>query len=80
MAFLPYFHNQCIKIKNKEERGRGMSSFINPMEDFCAKELFENEKVRTYFISDILDIPLESIKSTKIINPFLRKVIKTGNS
>lgn len=41
--------------------------------DFCAKELFENEVVRKYFISDVLQIPPQTIQSVKIRNPFLRK-------
>ena len=45
--------------------------------DFCAKEVFDNEIVRKHFLSDVLGIPLESIKSARIINPFLWKRYKS---
>lgn len=41
--------------------------------DEAFKELFANERVRRQFIADVLDIPVESIKSAKLVNPFLRK-------
>lgn len=44
--------------------------------DFCIKEVMENETVRTHFISDVLAIPLEDIKSVRMINPFLWKRYK----
>ncbi len=44
--------------------------------DFCVKEVMENETVRKYFISDVLDIPLMDIKSVRILNPFLWKRYK----
>lgn len=31
--------------------------------DFCIKEIMENEPVRKYFISDVLEIPLTGIKN-----------------
>lgn len=46
---------------------------LQPKNDFCIKELFENETVRTYFVSDILGIPLSEIRSVKLKNPFLRR-------
>lgn len=33
-----------------------------PKSDFCLKELFENEVVRTHFIGDVLGIPLKNIR------------------
>lgn len=33
--------------------------------DFVVKELFVREKVRKQFLSDVLDIPLEEIKSVR---------------
>lgn len=41
--------------------------------DFCMKEVMENETVRKYFISDVLEIPLDDIKSVRMMNPFLWK-------
>lgn len=39
--------------------------------DFCIKELFEIEAVRRQFLCDVLEIPPESIRSTRIINSHL---------
>ncbi len=44
--------------------------------DFCIKEIMENEIVRRHFVSDVLHIPLENIKSVRIMNPFLWKRYK----
>ncbi|MGN0291181.1 MAG: Rpn family recombination-promoting nuclease/putative transposase, partial [Lachnospiraceae bacterium] len=41
--------------------------------DYCFKEWFSNETVRKYFISDVLDIPVESIRSVRLANTFLRR-------
>lgn len=41
--------------------------------DFCVKEIFENEVVRRYFISDVLQIPIEDIHSVRLLNTSLRK-------
>lgn len=41
--------------------------------DFCMKEVMENETVRKHFISDVLEIPLNDIKSVRMMNPFLWK-------
>lgn len=47
-----------------------------PKSDFCLKELFENEIIRTYFVSDVLGIPLEEIRSVKLRNPLLRRTYR----
>lgn len=47
-----------------------------PKSDFCLKELFENEIIRTHFISDVLGIPLKDIRSVKLRNPFLRRTYR----
>lgn len=39
--------------------------------DFCMKEIMENEIVRKHFISDVLDLPLEQIKTVRLMNTFL---------
>ena len=44
--------------------------------DFAVKELFAHEKVRKQFLSDTLGIPLEDIKSVRLLNPFLRRRYK----
>ena len=41
--------------------------------DYCFKEWLSNETVRRYFISDVLDIPVEDIKSVRFSNTFLWK-------
>lgn len=46
---------------------------ISPKYNDCMRELFYNETVRKYFISDILDIPPEKIRSVRLMNPFLWK-------
>lgn len=49
--------------------------------DFALKEIMDNPLVRKHFISDVTGIPLEEIKSIRIINPFLwrrRKNEKLG--
>ena len=44
--------------------------------DFVFKELFAHEKVRKQFLSDVLEIPMELIKSVRMANPFLRKTFR----
>lgn len=46
---------------------------ISPKYDYCAKELFRNEVVRNHFLSDILEIPVEEIRSSRLLNTFLWK-------
>lgn len=43
------------------------------------KELFRNEIVRKAFLSDILGIPEEEIRTARLLNPFLRKRYKKQN-
>lgn len=45
--------------------------FILPKLDLSVKELFRNEIVRKYFISDALGIPVEKIRSVRLLNTFL---------
>lgn len=47
--------------------------FISPKYDFCMKALFSNETVRTYFISDVLGISVEDIRSVRLLTPLLAK-------
>ncbi|MDE7206825.1 MAG: Rpn family recombination-promoting nuclease/putative transposase [Lachnospiraceae bacterium] len=49
--------------------------------DFCIKEVMDNEIVRKHFISDVLEILIENIKSVRIASPVLwtrRKKEKLG--
>ena len=41
---------------------------VRPKWDYCMKELFRNFIILKYFISDILDIPIEKIRSLKLRN------------
>lgn len=41
--------------------------------DYCFKEWLANETIRRYFISDVLDIPVEEIRSVQLGNTFLWK-------
>lgn len=44
---------------------------ISLKSDYAFKELFSHENVRKQFLSDVLCIPLEDIKSAKLVNPHL---------
>ena len=57
----------------KETKGEAIMKLIPLKYDFCVKEVMENEIVRRHFISDVLGIPLNDIKSVQIINPSLWK-------
>ena len=46
---------------------------ISPKIDFAFRELMEDDEVRRYFISDVLDMPVEQIKETRLGNSFLRR-------
>lgn len=48
-----------------------MGKFISLKHDYSFKEIFRNETVRKYFISDVLEIPLEEIRSVRLHNTFL---------
>ena len=50
-----------------------MGKIISLKYDFSFKYLFQNETVRRYFISDVLEIPLEEIRSVRLANTFLWK-------
>ena len=45
--------------------------FISPKSDVCMKELFRNETVLRYFISAVLAIPPENIRTIRLKNTFL---------
>ncbi|MDD6290792.1 MAG: Rpn family recombination-promoting nuclease/putative transposase [Lachnospiraceae bacterium] len=49
---------------------------ISPKMDVVFRELMEDDEVRLYFISDVLDLPVEKIRETRLGNPFLRKRLR----
>lgn len=53
-----------------------MAFIISPKYDQCIKQLFRNTLVLKYFLSDILDIPVEEIKSLKLLNTLLWRKYK----
>ena len=61
-------------MNKKRARKKGRTgTFISPKSDLVFKELMRCEDVRRHFISDVLDIPLEEIKSVRLENTFLSK-------
>lgn len=44
---------------------------FSPKYDVIMKELFRNKRVLTYFVSDVLELPLTEIHSFRLMNPFL---------
>lgn len=50
-----------------------MGKIISLKHDYCFKHLLLNEKIRRYFISDSLDIPLKEIRSVRLANTYLWK-------
>ena len=55
-------------MKRKKQEG-----FLAPKTDVVFKELMRNEEVRRHFISSVLDIPLEQIKSARLENTILSR-------
>lgn len=58
-------------------RKRMTGGFLLPKSDVVFKELMRNEVVRKGFISDVLDIPLEEIKTVRLESPFLSRRSRT---
>ena len=54
-------------------RERTKEMIISPKYDDLMKELFHNETVLRYFLSDILRVRLDRIQNLRIRTPFLRK-------
>ncbi len=59
--------------RKKAGRKRWAGTFISPKSDLAFKELMRCEEVRRHFISDVLGIPLEEIKSVRLENTFLSR-------
>lgn len=51
----------------------GAMEIISPKMDFVFRELMEDEEVRNHFICDVLDMPVEQVKETRLGNSFLRR-------
>lgn len=49
--------------------------FVSLKYDFAFKRVMENEEVRKHFVSDVLGIPVEEIKSARIVSPVLGKTL-----
>ena len=49
---------------------------VSPKSDFCLKELLSNTVVLKHFVSDVLGIPAEQIRSLRLANIFLWKRYK----
>lgn len=45
--------------------------FVKAKYDFVFKELMRNETVRQYFVADVLGIPAEQVRTTRLLNTFL---------
>lgn len=59
-------------IKKRSSKGKSISGKIVPAKfDECGKRVFRNEKVCKYFLSDVLKIPVEKIKSIKYLDTHL---------
>lgn len=63
----------CALGGAKMDKKETVGIFIPPKSDVAFKELMRNEEVRRHFISDVLDIPLEKIKSVRLENTFLSR-------
>ena len=50
--------------------------FVSLKNDYVFRELFSYENVRKQFLSDVLGIPAESMKSVRIVNPYLWKRLR----
>lgn len=50
-----------------------MNKIVPMKHDYVVKEIMDIPMVRKYFISDVTGIPLEKIKSIRVVNPFLWK-------
>ena len=51
----------------------GTMEIISPKMDFAFRELMEDAEVRRYFICDVLNMPVEQVKETRMGNSFLRR-------
>lgn len=47
---------------------------ISPKYDYIMKELFRNQTILKYFISDILRMPVSEIRTVRLTGTFLRRL------
>ena len=57
---------------NTIKGGRYMK-IVSLKEDYAFKEFMSDEVVRKYFLSATLEVPVEMIRSVRLISPFLRR-------
>lgn len=58
----------------KHTKGEAIMKVVPLKYDFCIKEIMENKIVRRHFTSDVLSIPLNTIKSVRMMNTFYGSV------
>ena len=46
---------------------------VSLKEDYVFKEFMSIETIRKYFLSATLEVPVEQIRSTRLMNTFLRR-------
>ena len=46
---------------------------ISPKMDFAFRELMEDDEVRRYFICDVLNMPVDQVRETRLGNSILRR-------
>ena len=46
---------------------------ISPKMDSAFRELMEDDEVRRYFICDVLNMPVDQVRETRLGNSFLRR-------
>jgi len=52
--------------------------FVSLKNDFSFKHVMRNEEVRKHFVSDVLGIPPDEIKSVRLANTFFVETISSG--
>ncbi len=62
-----------IRASSSAEKEVCVGRFLSLKYDYAFKELFQNEEVCRYFLSDVLKIPPEEIRSVRLVNTFLRR-------
>ena len=67
-GFLKKYISQNSCEASKEEV---LMKIVSLKEDFAFKELMSNEVVRRYFLAATLGVPVESIRSVRLMNTFL---------
>lgn len=73
---------RCTETRRRCEMGRKemWDKFIPPKADLAFRELMRNEEIRRHFISDVLGISLEDIRSVRLENTFFKQAQPTGKA